>query len=138
MRHLPLLMLLACDSGKDTAGTETDPVADCIASHPAAGSVADNADDVSAECATESGTDCDSAAFISADAASCIAATAGLDAGVADWQVWLVYHHTHSTAIWNVAQTAWTEPDGAAGGESLAIHATTGDVIELSGWEQSP
>lgn len=137
----PLLwLLLACDgtdSGLDS-GEAPSAAEQCIADNPASGDVADNVDEVLAECEASGGTGCAAASLISSAAAVCIAESDGLAAGVVDWQVWMVFHNTYLRPVWNVDQTAYQKKDGTSGGEGVSIDAVTGEILGRSAWEGQP
>jgi hypothetical protein len=130
-----LAALLGCDTAETDTGTSSTS---CITDWPADGPVSEDADAVASECSSEGGGGCDAAAFITSDAARCIAEADGLAAGTSEWEIWLVYHHGHHVSLWNVSQTDWSTSDGAAGGVVVSVDATTGVVLERSSWERSP
>ena len=48
-----------------------------------------------------------------------------------------MYHHTHDAIVWNVSSTA--EQTGAtAAGETVTIHAGTGEILARSEWQAMP
>lgn len=88
---------------------------------------------VSARCVQEGGRDCDVGKFISREAAECIARRAFLRRGLRPWQAHLVYNVHHRTVIWAVQNTTSLQAD-RQDGYVLLIHATSGKVLERSGW----
>ena len=125
-RLSPLVLLLACE----TAPEETPPTED--------GSVVlYSAADAEAECELEGGSDCAAAAYLTRDAAFCLASLEGLSEGIEDWAAGLTYHHQYGTVVWNVISTEVAEA-GYSAGETLTFHATTGERLGRSSWEATP
>lgn len=88
-----------------------------------------------AEACEENGVTCDPDAFITRDAAICVARAEGLAEGVAAWDVHLVYHHHYQRPLWSVSNTTLDDPaDCHQAGEQLSIDAETGEVLARLDW----
>jgi len=92
--------------------------------------------DIEEQCAAE-GYDCDDLITVTRDAAACIAQAEGMLDGLDGLKVDLIYNHTHNLPIWAVSNIL-TESGGASGGNSLAISAVDGVVLEESQWMAQP
>lgn len=86
-------------------------------------------------CAAAGAADCE--VVVTHDAAVCIAELEGLAAGLEPWLAFLVYHHDHEVIVWNV-QNLEVQETGYSAGTLLALHAGTGDVLDVYGWSASP
>ena len=97
-----------------------------------------SAADIASECARSGGTGCDAAAFISRDAASCIATSSGFGPGLERWRIALAYGHGQERVVWNVMNK--TADDGVNGyvGQVLAIDATDGGLYDLIPYRATP
>jgi hypothetical protein len=93
---------------------------------------------IAAVCRAEGGTGCEPAAFISKEAAACIATINHFEAGLEPWKVALVYHHRFARVVWNVTSTLQDDgPDGYSGAV-LTLDASDGLVLEESGFNVTP
>lgn len=119
---------------------QCDPLASeraaCIERFPSQGD--DAAAQASSECLANDGTACDAASFISEGAAVCIAELEGLEEGVEPWRVSLNYSSGHGRSTWSVTNTTSGPSNDGASGWSLTLDATTGVVLEESGWIAIP
>lgn len=152
-----LCSLGACTGcGDDHASSSSD----CIADHPSSGSpvvASAQLDQVVADCVGDSGEcqasttcsgsvsnrQCDASHFITAQAATCIAETRGLDQGLQGLSVTLVYNAAYRRVVWNVSNVLYdralgqvsADDVGDSGGESLSVDATSGEAYELLSWQ---
>ena len=89
-----------------------------------------------AQCQSAQGTNCNEA-FISKEAARCIAQSASLEPGLEPWTIALGYTASYQRLIWSVENLLVN--NGAAGysGKSLSLDAATGRVLGRTGWMAS-
>jgi Kunitz/Bovine pancreatic trypsin inhibitor domain len=80
---------------------------------------------------------CAPEALLSLGAAECVARASGFEAGVAAWSTGLASSYEDG-AIWTLRNTLLSEASGAASGEELTLHATTGEVLGKLGWRAQP
>lgn len=93
-------------------------------------------EDIAEECA-EDGEPCDAGAFITRDAALCIAEAEGLAEGIAKWRANLVYNYTFRRPVWAVQNTTLDDPANCEKeGEGVMMDAETGEVLDRYGWNQ--
>lgn len=91
---------------------------------------------VARECA-EDGQTCDAEAFVTREAARCLAELEELDAGIAEWRISLVYNYEYQRPIWVVENTMAIEPCGDISdeyGEALLFDAESGELLDLRLW----
>jgi hypothetical protein len=81
--------------------------------------------DIAQSCREGGGSGCDEQAFISRDAADCIARDAGLATGIQPWNTSLNYFQNHQRVGWGIMTVRESTSDGYWG-ESLVLDATTG------------
>lgn len=93
------------------------------------------AESISQDCVTDGGTGCDSAEFISKDAAKCIAVLNEFKDGLGPWEAAMTYHYMHRRVVWNVSNRLQGEEGGEHSGEMLTIDATSGEVLQISGYD---
>lgn len=155
---LPLFGAFACSGAEPDAGTDTQDravsaeVSACIASHPASepfdvgdvvvGSPAPGSgapepspptvEAFAAECRAEGGTGCD-AAFISREAARCIALDEQFPAGLGEWEIALTYHHSYRRVVWGI-QNVLVDNASDYAGESLTVDAVNGRTLGRTSW----
>ncbi|GEM_PF-3519721 len=91
-------------------------------------------EDVDDQCESRGGSDCDAAAYITRDAAECIAAWAGLPDGIGRWTVSVYFHIEFGVPAWDVSAMTWDDGWGW-GGEVAVLHAATGEVLDTQEWE---
>ena len=84
-------------------------------------------------CRSDGGSDCVPDRFLQKAAAECIARHAGLEPGIRPWEIYLVYNYGFHTVIWVVSNTL-SESRSEAGGKSVSVQATSGEVLERNGW----
>jgi hypothetical protein len=84
--------------------------------------------------APDSPASCEASAFMSVDAALCIARANGLPEGLSGLQGSLVYNGQFRRVIYAVENTLHKAAD-RAGGDTLAIDAISGAVLDRGGWE---
>ncbi len=132
------LFLFAAGCTSSPAATSTLPA--CVVAHPvpAGSSPSSEALVQQGKCQTDKGSGCTASLFISQDAAVCVATGAGLAAGIAPWQVQIVYHYGDKVVYWQVRNTLHDDGHGAMDGEGVAVHATTAAVGGKYGWGQIP
>ena len=75
----------------------------------------------------------DPAAFITRDAALCIAELAELEDGLEGHQAWLVFNHDELRPCWAV-QNVLIDEQFEGGGEVLLIDAISGEVLFEGQW----
>ncbi|MCA9708378.1 MAG: hypothetical protein KDK70_21190 [Myxococcales bacterium] len=82
------------------------------------------------------GAACDADAFITRDAAVCIAEADGLEEGLGPWEVQLVYQYGEvHRPVWSVSNTTLDDPsDCRKSGHTRTIDAETGEVLQSSSW----
>lgn len=152
----PILVLAACEPGNQDPESAEDCIAafspddgygyeqdgyDCAEPAPL-----DDDDDLQGEddCdpptpesvadeAADEGVDVDPAAFITRDAALCIADLEELDEGLEGLEAWLVFNHGEQRPCWAV-QNLLYESAAEGGGEVLLIDAITGEVLFAGEW----
>ena len=89
---------------------------------------------VAEEC-DEDGHPCEPDAFMTREAASCIAEAEGLDEGLSEWRIELIYDYGNHAPIWLVSNTTLVDPaDCREEGESMSIDAQTGELVEIVQW----
>src|SRR4051794_38326758 len=125
------LLFFACfaPSADDTGSADTGSADDTTDTAAAAcldeggGFPDESADDLAAmqsECESDGGTDCDTAALLEVDAATCLAGVYGLDVGTAGYTAGLVYHYGDKTLCWSVSNLEYVDAaDGSEGGSYL-------------------
>jgi hypothetical protein len=154
------ISLLAIVSGCDDGAVVTVQPSACLKEFPRAdASVADEMtiDQAVTECEDDDGAcqasatcsgsaegrDCDANKLISAAAAACIAAEAGLEQGIGDFRTGLTYHYGYRRIIWDVSNVLFDHGTGDAsnrtsvdkGGESIAVDAISGQTYEVLSWQ---
>jgi len=129
---------LACVEDHSPAegyGFETDNVDECP--QPPGGGLECppiTPETIAAEC-DEDGSPCDPDAFITREAARCLAELEDFDAGLVEWRFDLIYHSGHQLPIWAVSNTTIIdEGDCREEGETLSFDAQTGELVELEQW----
>ncbi|MDP7110332.1 MAG: hypothetical protein QGH45_00140 [Myxococcota bacterium] len=153
----PILILAACEPGNNDPGSAEE----CIEAFAAADGYGyeqdgydcaqpppgdDDDDDLQGEddCdpptpetvadeAAGEGVAVDPAAFITRDAALCIAELAELDDGLEGYQAWLVFNHDEQRPCWAVQNVLYDE-QFEGGGEVLLIDALTGEILFDGEW----
>jgi hypothetical protein len=92
--------------------------------------------EVAEECAS-AGHPCDASAFVSRDAAACVARSLGFAEGLSPWRLMLRYEPRAAVPVWYVDNT--TEQLGACDqkGDELALHAETGELVGEFQWSAS-
>jgi len=143
--------LVACSAadskqgGPENAGSNlvSDETAACISGHPAAEPFDVGEADVSAganptldtfqsQCRSAGGAGCDGA-FISKEAARCIAQNEKLETGLEPWSIGMSYKTSYRRLSWDVQNV--TEDQGATyGGTTLTLDAVSGRVLGRSNW----
>jgi len=143
---------LAACSGPDSKQDEpqstgpefvSDETTACISDHPA-GEPFDVGDaDVSAgahptldtfqgQCLSAGGSGCDGA-FISKDAARCIAQNEKLETGLEPWSIGMSYKASYRRLSWDIQNV--TEDQGSTyGGTTVTLDAVSGRVLGRSNW----
>ncbi len=153
----PILVLVACEPGNVDPETPEDCIAafspddgygyeqdgfDCA--EPPPGDDDDDDDLLPEDCdpptpesvadeAAGEGVDVDPGAFITRDAALCIADLEELDEGLEGLQAWLVFNHDELRPCWAV-QNVLVDDTYEGGGEALLIDAITGEVLFAGEW----
>jgi hypothetical protein len=86
---------------------------------------------ISAECAANAGSGCDSKTFISKEAALCVATLHGFQQGLHPWRVVLYFSWSDRRVVWSVSNVL--EEGGSYGtrGEDLSIDAVTAKVLNV-------
>ncbi len=140
------LLVAGCEPMLDTGSPEPvpdalDDVAACIAEYSVANGYdhySDNRLDigfVEEMCENADGTDCASAAYITREAAECIADAGGLSEGIYRWSVSIYFNRDFGLPAWDLYTTTWD--DGWEwGGEVVTVHATTGELLESDEWTE--
>ena len=148
---LVVLLMMACTDGAAPGGTraciDDNPpgspfdIGDVTVGSPPPGSPAPeppSADTIAADCVMNGGTGCDAEAFISKDAASCIATLQGFEAGLEPWQIALTFHHGYKRVVWNVTNKLVDQGGGAYMGQVLTIDATDDNVLGKAMYGATP
>lgn len=132
-----LLHLLACLDAAPDGSAETGTAASaCL--DDGGGTPDESADDLAAlraDCEADGGTGCDPAAYLGADAATCLAAEYGLPNGLEGYTADLLYHYGQKTGCWSVSSLDHVDADGNEGGQVFLIDATTGALLAEEGWD---
>jgi hypothetical protein len=89
--------------------------------------------EIAQHCRDGGGSGCDEHAFISRDAAECLAREAGLADGVQPWRTTLGYYENHQRVGWGIMTVREHTSDGFWG-ESLVLDATTGEELALTSY----
>lgn len=91
-------------------------------------------EDIAQQC-EDDGIACDPDAFITRDAALCIARAEGLADGVAPWEVQMVYNSYYERPIWSISVTTVDDPaDCRREGDSLVLDLETGEILDSHHW----
>lgn len=148
---LVVLLMMACTDGAAPDGTracinDNPPgspfdIGDVVVGSPPPGVPAPDppsADTIAADCVMYGGTGCDAHAFISKDAASCIATLEGFEAGLERWQIALTFHNGYKRVVWNVLNKLVDQGAGAYMGQALTIDATDGGVLGRASYIATP
>jgi hypothetical protein len=84
--------------------------------------------EVAQHCRDGGGSGCDERAFISRDAADCIARELGLAAGIQPWSTTIGYYENHQRVGWGIMTVREHTSDGFWG-DALVLDATTGEEL---------
>jgi hypothetical protein len=153
MRLLLVALAFACASPK-----EDDPLATsanfvsretsaCISGNPApepfdvgqvsAGDAPAGLDTVVAACRSTGGTGCEEA-FISKEAARCIAESERFAPGLDAWSIGLDYQVSYHRVVWGVENLLVNRGAGDYSGQSITLDAVTGRVLGHTNWSATP
>lgn len=128
------------DTGREFVSTETTS---CIDGNPAADPFDVGEADASAgtnptldsfqsQCRSAGGSDCDGA-FISKEAARCVAQTEKMEPGLEPWIIGMAYERSYHRLCWEVENVLDNEGTSYAG-KSLTLDAVSGRVLGRSDW----
>jgi hypothetical protein len=128
---------------EDNPASQPFDVGDVIVASPPPGSSAPppsapTAESIGAECEMSGGSGCSAGAFISKDAASCIALASDFEVGLEPWSVALTYHYRFARVVWNVMSKLDDRGPGGYSGGILTLDATTGAVLDRGGYDATP
>jgi hypothetical protein len=161
-----VFLLISCsgsdrEQGTDTQGRDfvSEQTSRCISDHPASepfdvGDVtvaspapmsgqsvpevaAPTVESFAAECQAENGTGCDEA-FISKEAARCIAQQDRLEPGLEPWTLAMTYHHSYQRIVWGVENLLEDHGNDGYSGRSVTLDAVSGKVLGRTGWSATP
>ena len=153
MRWLLAAVLVWSCSGSDpkqdsleNTGPEfvSDETSACIDGHPAgdpfdvgepeaSGSASPTLDTYESQCRSAGGSGCDGA-FISKEAARCIAQNEKFEAGLEPWTLGMSYEHSYGRLGWEI-QNVLTNEGTAYSGKSLTLDAVSGRVLGRTDWK---
>jgi hypothetical protein len=88
---------------------------------------------IAQHCRDDGSSGCDERAFISRDAADCIARETGLAAGLRLWSTTIGYYQNHQRVGWGIITVREYTSDGYWG-EVLVLDATTGEELDRSSY----
>ncbi|HEU4577743.1 MAG TPA: hypothetical protein VFS67_05790 [Polyangiaceae bacterium] len=142
--------VVGCGSGSrpgEARGTGPESVSDettaCIDAHPAGEPFdvgqADTSDDpqptletFQSQCRAAGGSGCDGA-FISREAARCIAQNEKLEAGLEPWAIGMWYEQSYRRVGWEI-QNVLVDQGSTYQGTTLTVDAVSGRVLGRSSW----
>jgi hypothetical protein len=99
---------------------------------------APTAADIALQCQQSGGSGCEERAFISRDAATCLAQTSGVAEGERPWEVSLGYFDNHKRVGWLMMTVAGSTRDGGNWGDAVVLDATTGGELSRSTYTATP
>jgi hypothetical protein len=108
-----------------------------MSGQPAPEAAAPTVASFAAECKAEGGADCE-AAFISKEAARCIAQQAGLEPGLEAWTIAMTYHHSYHRVVWGVENLLEDHGSDGYSGKSVTVDAVSGSVLGRTDWRATP
>jgi len=95
-------------------------------------------EDIARECEESGGSGCDERAFISRDAAICLARASGVEEGERPWQVSLNYYDNHQRVGWLIMTVRGDSRDSGYWGDAVVLDATTGDELARTTYTATP